>query len=86
MTWIDLSSDDETEENRDVSVVLLKRPSVHESVNGIANHTIQIDDSDEEFPIFLDEAEKQENFNVEEKRGYVKDFIEREGLGILSAE
>jgi len=83
---IDLSSDEETEENRDVSVVLLKRPPVKENVNGVANDTIQIDDSDEEFPIFLDEAEKQENFNVEEKRGYVKDFIEREGLGILSAE
>lgn len=83
---IDLSSDEETEENRDVSVVLLKRPPVKENVNGVANDTIQIDDSDEEFLIFLDEAEKQENFNVEEKRGYVKDFIEREGLGILSAE
>ena len=83
---IDLSSDEETEENRDVSVVLLKRPPVKENVNGVANDTIQIDDSDEEFPIFLDEAEKQENFNVEEKSGYVKDFIEREGLGILSAE
>ena len=83
---IDLSSDEETEENHDVSVVLLKRPPVQENVNGVANDTIQIDDSDEEFPIFLDEAEKQENFNVEEKRGYVKDFIEREGLGILYAE
>ena len=83
---IDLSSDEETEENHDVSVVLLKRPPVQENVNVVANDTIQIDDSDEEFPIFLDEAEKQENFNVEEKRGYVKDFIEREGLGILYAE
>ena len=83
---IDLSSDEETEENHDVSVVLLKRPPVQENANVVANDTIQIDDSDEEFPIFLDEAEKQENFNVEEKRGYVKDFIEREGLGILYAE
>ena len=83
---IDLSSDEETEENHDVSVVLLKRPPVQENANVVVNDTIQIDDSDEEFPIFLDEAEKQENFNVEEKRGYVKDFIEREGLGILYAE
>ena len=83
---IDLSSDEETEENHDVSVVLLRRPPAQENPNVVANDTIQIDDSDEEFPIFLDEAEKQENFNVEEKKGYVKDFIEREGLGILFSE
>ena len=83
---IDLSSDEETEENHDVSVVLLRRPPAQENVNVVANDTIQIDDSDEEFPIFLDEAEKQENFNVEEKKGYVKDFIEREGLGVLFSE
>ena len=82
---IDLSSDEENEESHDVSVVLLKRPPVQENAN-VANDTIQIDDSDDEFPIFLDEAEKQENFNVEEKTGYVKDFVEREGLGILYAE
>ena len=83
---IDLSSDEETEGSQDVSVVLLKRPPVQQIANEVADDTIQIDDSDDEFPIFLDEAEKQENFNVEEKRGYVKDFIEREGLGIIYAE
>ena len=82
---IDLSSDEEKEESQDISVVLLKRPPAQENAN-VANDTIQIDDSDDEFPIFLDEAEKQENFNVEEKTGYVKDFVEREGLGMLYAE
>jgi len=77
---IELSSDEENEENQDVSVLVLKRPPL------VADATIDILDSDEEYPVCLVEGEKNKNVNIEEKRGYIKEFIEMEGLGTIYSE
>jgi len=77
---IELSSDEENEESQDVSVLVLKRPPL------VADATIDILDSDEEYPVCIDEGEKIKNVNIEEKRGYIKEFIEREGLGTIYSE
>ena len=87
---IELSSDEEDDTNNEVSVVLLKRPPLMEPSNSagdeVLDDTIEILDSDEEFPVCTLEGDKQENVNIEEKKGFIKEFIEREGLGVIYSE
>ena len=80
---IELSSDEEpdTNDGNDVSLVLLRRPPVIES-----QEAIDILDSDEEFPVCITEGSKPENVNIQEKKGRVAEYIEREGLGMIYAE
>jgi len=80
---IELSSDEEADHSADVSVVLLRRPPVVEPSH---EATIDILDSDDEYPVCVVEGERQENINIEEKKGFIKEFIEREGLGIIFSE
>ena len=80
---IDLSSDEELETGEDVSLVLLRRPP---TVTETHETTIDILDSDEEFPVCIVESDKPENVNVVEKRGRLEEYIEREGLAIIFSE
>ena len=78
---IELSSDEEKEDDDvDVALVCLKRPLPVEI------ECFDILDSDEEFPVCLAINDKEQYLNVEEKRGYVKEYIETEGAGILFSE
>jgi len=79
---IPLSSDSEEEDGaREVQLVCLKRPPL------ITESTIEcldILESDEEYPVCVPaDTEKPENLNVEEKKGFIKEYIEAEGCGII---
>eukprot|EP00092_Neocalanus_flemingeri_P099201 GFUD01126542.1.p1 GENE.GFUD01126542.1~~GFUD01126542.1.p1 ORF type:complete len:654 (-),score=198.54 GFUD01126542.1:388-2349(-) len=76
---IELSSDDEAPEASDVSLLCLKRPIPNETTI----ECLEILDSDEEYPVCLVESEKNDHVNIEEKRGYIKEYIETEGCGII---
>jgi len=76
---IELSSDEEGPEPIDVSLVCLKRPIPTETTI----ECLEILDSDEEYPVCLVESEKNEHVNIEEKKGYIKEYIETEGSGII---
>ena len=82
---IELSSDEEEAQHGEVSVVLLRRPPIIDAAED-RDETIEILDSDEEFPVCIVEGDKQEGVNIEEKQGFIKEFIEREGLGIIYSE
>jgi len=62
-----------------VSLVCLKRPVPTETTV----ECLEILDSDEEYPVCLVESEKNDHVNIEEKRGYIKEYIETEGSGII---
>jgi len=76
---IQLSSDDEDDRMTDISLVCLKRPPTIETTV----ECLEILDSDEEFPVCLVESVKNDHVNIEEKRGYIKEYIEVEGSGII---
>jgi len=76
---IELSSDDEVPEATDVSLLCLKRPIPTETTI----ECLDILDSDEEYPVCLVESEKNDHVNIEEKRGFIKEYIETEGSGII---
>jgi len=76
---IELSSDEEDDLMTDVSLVCLKRPPTIETTV----ECLDILDSDEEFPVCLVESVKNDHVNIEEKRGYIKEYIEVEGSGII---
>lgn len=76
---IELSSDDEDDRMTDISLVCLKRPPPIETTV----ECLEILDSDEEFPVCLVEGVKNDHVNIEEKRGYIKEYIEVEGSGII---
>ena len=78
---IELSSDEEPDATDEVSLVLLRRPPAIEPLD-----SIDILDSDEEFPVYITESTKQENINIVEKKGRVAEYIETEGLGMIFAE
>ena len=78
---IELSSDEEPDATDEVSLVLLRRPPAIEPLD-----SIDILDSDEEFPVYITESAKQENINILEKNGRVAEYIESEGLGMIYAE
>ena len=78
---IELSSDEEPDTTDEVSLVLLRRPPAIEPLD-----SIDILDSDEEFPVYITESTKQENINIVEKKGRVAEYIETEGLGMIFAE
>jgi len=95
---IDLSSDEESETLEEVVLDVLKRPKPKEPKvpeiaavfslenEGLRNESIEvldIDETDEEFPVCVSESAKNEGVNIVEKSGYIKEFIETEGLGIL---
>jgi len=79
---IELSSDEEVEPADEVSLVLLRRPPALEPHDA----TIDILDSDEEFPVCIVEGEKPENVNIVEKRGRLEEYIELEGLGMIFSD
>jgi len=76
---IELSSDEEEPAPTDVSLLCLKRPVLTETTV----ECLDILDSDEEFPVCLVESVKNDHVNIEEKRGYIKEYIEVEGSGII---
>lgn len=76
---IELSSDEEAADPTGVSLVCLKRPVPTETTV----ECLEILDSDEEYPVCLVESEKNDHVNIEEKRGYIKEYIETEGSGII---
>jgi len=76
---IELSSDEEAAPETDVSLLCLKRPVPIETTI----ECLEILDSDEEFPVCLVQSEKNDHVNIEEKHGYVKEYIETEGSGII---
>lgn len=78
---IELSGDEEPPQDQDVSLVCLKRPIPMEK----NVECLDILESDEEFPVCVRPAEKVE-VNVEEKKGYVKELIESEGLAVIHSE
>jgi len=89
---IELSSDEEADHSgQEVVLDKLKRPFVRvrrPSFGQIADpsedvETLDILESDEEYPVCLVNNEKSEGINLEEKTGYVKEYIEREGLGMI---
>lgn len=80
---VDLSGDEEIIENTDISLMCMKRPPPIQIPN---IECVDILDSDEEFPVVLKTDEKKDSVNIEEKKGYVKEYIENEGLGILHSE
>ena len=78
---IPLSSDSEEEDGaREVRLVCLKRPPL---TTESTIECLEILESDEEYPVCLAASEKPENLNVEEKKGFIKEFIEAEGCGII---
>jgi len=75
---IQLSSDEEGDPG-DVALLCLKRPTPVEKTI----ECLEILDSDEEFPVCLVENEKNDHINIEEKKGFIKEYIETEGLGVI---
>jgi len=79
---IELSSDDEENvEDQDVILEVLKRPA---AVPAEAQNVecLEILDSDEEFPVY-EGGETRDNVNIEEKIGYIQEYVEIEGQGII---
>lgn len=82
-----LSSDEDIAEqnNDEVSLVVMKRPPLVPSYGDptTAVECIDLLDSDEEFPVCLGPATETESVAADEKDGYVKEYIENEGLGLI---
>merc|ERR550519_3097632 len=76
---IELSGDEENYERGDVTMMLIKRPPLRT----VTVECYDILDSDEEFPVCVAQGEKKDAVNIEEKRGEIKEYIEKEGLGII---
>jgi len=83
---VDLSGDEDEDwggcHDEDVTLVCLKRPLPVVSNNKHVE-CVDILDSDEEFPVCVQPAQQVDTVNIEEKTGYIKEYIENEGLGVV---
>jgi len=80
---VELSGDEDDQVNEEISLLCMKRPL---PIPKPSVECVDILDSDEEFPVCIKAQEKKDFINVEEKKGYVKEYIENEGLGVLHSE
>jgi len=73
---IELSSDEE-DEDADVALVVMKRPPVTSRTVDM----LELGDDEDEGPVLA--GVKKAGINTREKEGFVKEYIETEGLGVL---
>jgi len=88
---IDLSDDEDedwghhNDDDDDVTLVCLKRPPpVVLQEKDV--ECVDILDSDEEFPVCVQPPQPVDTVNIEEKSGYIKEYIENEGLGVVHSQ
>jgi len=79
---IELSGDEDNNNEEDVSLICMKRPLLTEKPSV---DLVDILDSDEEFPVCL-QKDRFDSVNLEEKTGHIKEFIENEGLAVIHSE